>query len=78
MTRDEQIAYLASLMFTRKEIQVIMDGSEDLILASRLKSEAELRQSIFSLAKNGSGPAQTQAMKFIEEMKMKELDDDDD
>ncbi len=75
-TRDEEIEFFASLFFTKKEIMIIMDGSDDPILRGRLKSEAELRESVFALAKAGSGPAQMAAIKYIQEMKIKELDEE--
>lgn len=77
-TREEEIEFFASLFFTKKEILTIIDGQDDPILRGRLKSEAELRESVFALAKSGSGPAQQMANQYIAEMKMKELDEEAD
>lgn len=77
-TRNEEIEFFAELFFTKKEIYTIVDGSDDPILRGRLRSEAELRESVFALAKSGSGPAQIAALKYIQDMKMKELDEDTD
>lgn len=74
-TREEEIEFFASLFFTKQEILIIVDGSDDPILRGRLKSEAELRESVFALAKSGSGPAQMAALKYIQDMKIKELDE---
>jgi hypothetical protein len=57
---------------------IIIDGSDDPIMRGRLKSEAELRESVFALAKSGSGPAQAAAITYIREMKIKELDEETD
>lgn len=77
-TRDEEIEFFAALFFTKKEIMVILDGSDDPILKGRLISESELRESVFTLAKSGSGPAQAAALNYIKEMKIKELDEEAD
>ena len=74
-THDEETEWLASLFFTRKEIEVIMGESEDPILRGRLKSEAELRESVIELAKAGSGPAQAMANQYITQMKINEAAD---
>jgi hypothetical protein len=78
----------ASLMFTKEEIAVILevDPAElNLLLQEqenpvfkafqkgRLKREAEVRKGIFDLAQNGSSPAQTFAMKLIENAKAGDL-----
>ncbi len=73
--RDEEIEFFASLFFTKKEIMIIVDGSDDPILKGRLISESELRESVFALAKSGSGPAQQAAIQYIKEMRIKELDE---
>lgn len=79
LTRDEEIEELAGLFFTKKQIMTIMDGDDDdPILRGRLKSEAELRTSVFALAKNGSGPAQSMANDYIIKMKMEEADEETD
>lgn len=74
-SRDEEIEFFAALFFTKKEIMIIVDGSDDPVMRGRLKSEAELRESVFSLAKAGSGPAQSAAIQYIKEMRIKELDE---
>jgi hypothetical protein len=74
-TRDEEIEFFAELFFTKKEIMTIVDGSDDPIMRGRLRAEAELRESVFALAKSGSGPAQQLANQYIIDMKMKELDE---
>ena len=78
----------ATLMFTRAEIAVIMEVDPrelELLLQDsgtpacrafsrgRLKREAELRKGIFDLAANGSSPAQTLALKLIENAKTDDL-----
>lgn len=75
-TPDEEREWLAGLFFTRKEIELIMGDSEDPILRGRLKSEAELRESVIELAKAGSGPAQAMANQYITQMKINEATDD--
>ena len=75
-------------MFNRHEIAVIMEVDpvelSDLLLdkqspackafqRGRLKREAELRKGIFDLAQNGSSPAQTMAIKLIENAKADDL-----
>jgi len=78
----------ASLMFTKDEIAVILevdpaelgtlleDQDNPVFKAfqrGRLKREAEVRKGIFDLAQNGSSPAQTFAMKLIENAKADDL-----
>jgi len=78
----------SALMFARNEIAVIMevdpDALSDLLTdkqspaykafqRGRLKREAELRKGIFDLAQNGSSPAQTMAIKLIENAKADDL-----
>jgi len=78
----------ASLMFTREEIAIILevDPAELKVVLKdsdnpasrafqrgRLKREAEVRKGIFDLALNGSSPAQTFAMKIIENAKLDDL-----
>ena len=75
-------------MFTKEEIAVILevDPAELVVLLQdkdnqafrafqrgRLKREAEVRKGIFDLAQNGSSPAQTFAMKIIENAKMDDI-----
>jgi hypothetical protein len=78
----------SALMFTRHEIAVIMEVDpvelSELLRETqcpafrafqrgRLKREAELRKGIFDLAQNGSSPAQTMAIKLIENAKADDL-----
>jgi len=78
----------ASLMFSKSEIAVIMEvDPHDLseliddpnspagkaFQRGRLKREAELRKGIFDLAQNGSSPAQTLALKLVENAKADDL-----
>jgi hypothetical protein len=80
-----ELELYSSYMFTVEEIAVIIqvnpaelagkikDKASTPYLAfarGRLKMEAELRKSIFDLAKNGSSPAQSYAMKLIEKAKL--------
>ena len=83
-----EVETYASLMFSKEEIAVILeiDPAELAILLQdqdnpvfrafqrgRLKREAEVRKGIFDLAQNGSSPAQTFAMKLIENAKANDL-----
>ena len=78
----------ASLMFAKSEIAVIMEvDPRDLseliddpnspagkaFQRGRLKREADLRKGIFDLAQNGSSPAQTLALKLVENAKADDL-----
>ena len=83
----EDLETYASLMFTKSEIAIILEipaqtlleaiADNPAILAAfqrgRLKREAEIRKGIFDLAQNGSSPAQTFAMKLIENAKADDL-----
>jgi phage shock protein A len=75
LTKEEEMEKFAGLFFTRKQIAIIIDGDEDPIIRGRLISEAELRESVFSLAKSGSGPAQAMANQYILQMKLEEDDE---
>ena len=83
-----EVETYASLMFSKEEIAVILevDPAELAVLLQdqdnpvfrafqrgRLKREAEVRKGIFDLAQNGSSPAQTFAMKLIENAKVNDL-----
>jgi len=83
-----EVETYASLMFTKEEIAVILEvdpGELNTLLQDqdnpavrafqrgRLKREAELRKGIFELAQNGSSPAQSFAMKLIENAKANDL-----
>lgn len=78
----------ASLMFSVEEISLILetdiaelqeavrDPRSEAYRAfrkGRLQREAEVRTSIFTLAKNGSSPAQLSALKLIENAKMDDV-----
>lgn len=84
----KQIQELAALFFTEAEIAEIMglevddliDYNSDIqteatiaINTGRMQSEAEVRKSIFDLAKNGSAPAQTLAVKFMEQYHLRKI-----
>lgn len=83
-----EIEHYASLMFTKSEIATILEVEPkdfDMLLSDRdgkpfksfqrgrLKKEAMIRKSIFELAENGSSPAQSFAIKLIENAKMDDL-----
>ena len=83
-----EVETYASLMFSKEEIAVILEVDPvqlvDLLedqdnpvfrafQRGRLKREAEIRKGIFDLAQNGSSPAQTFAMKLIENAKANDL-----
>jgi hypothetical protein len=83
-----EVEAYASLMFTKEEIAVILEvdpaelatileAQDNLVFKAfqrgRLKREAEVRKGIFDLAQNGSSPAQTFAMKLIENAKADDL-----
>jgi len=83
-----ELEQFASLMFTLEEISLILevdygelrsflnDPVSDYLKAfrrGRLRREAEVRESIFKLAHNGSSPAQMTALKLIENAKMDEV-----
>jgi hypothetical protein len=84
----DQLQYYAGLMFSRKQIAIILELSPEdtaellestdseswrLMQIGRLKCEAIVRKSIFDLAGNGSSPAQAFAMKLIENAKMDDV-----
>ncbi|MEI7982349.1 MAG: hypothetical protein WCI71_11900 [Bacteroidota bacterium] len=83
-----EVETYASLMFTKEEIAIILEVDpaelvtlleyqEGLVFKAfqrgRLKREAEVRKGIFDLAQNGSSPAQSFAMKLIENAKANDL-----
>lgn len=76
-----QIAELAELQFTDREIAIIMqldpeeliDRFSDAVDRGRLLAEAEVRKSIYRLAKQGSTPAQKQFMTLNEAAKNRAL-----
>lgn len=76
----EELERLAGLFFSPKQIAVILqfdlekfkahlldDGSPlyEAYQRGKLSSEADLRESIIAIAKQGSSPAQTQAMELL-------------
>jgi hypothetical protein len=71
----KEIEEMAGLFFTEEEVEEITGtrrDSKEWKLAFRrgsLKAEAALRKSIISLANDGSGPAQSMAMKMLEQQK---------
>lgn len=78
-----EIEEFAALHFTKAEISIIMEFANDEIENThvkeamnrgRLKSEAEVWQSIFRLAKQGSSPAQTLAIQRINKLKAKDYE----
>ena len=83
-----EVETYASLMFSKEEIAVILEVDPVQLYTfleeqdnpvfrafqrGRLKREAEVRKGIFDLAQNGSSPAQTFAMKLIENAKANDL-----
>jgi len=71
----QEIALILELDFQELQ-EAITDPDSDLFKAfkkGRLEREAEIRGSIFNLAKNGSSPAQLSAIKLIENAKMDDL-----
>jgi len=59
------------------ELRTLLEDQDNPIFTAfqrgRLKREAEVRKGIFDLAQNGSSPAQTFAMKLIENAKADDL-----
>ena len=75
-----QVEQWASLFFSEKEINIMLGrGLDDETafnihyMRGKLLSEALIRESIVSMAKNGSGPAQTEALKLINQLKIQEM-----
>ena len=84
----KEIQEYASLMFTRREIAAICEITYETLCAmledrrgvpfktfqsGRLKEDALIRRAVFDLAKAGSSPAQTAALRLIELAKMDDL-----
>lgn len=82
-----EIARLAELQFTNDEIAIVveMDPEEfeiemlntsgeiyKKVMGGRLKAEADLRQVIIKLSKQGSSPAQALLLKLIKDRERKE------
>lgn len=85
----DKIKTLAGLLFSPKEIAIMLgiedsafilrckqEGCEEYIAyqGGRLEEEMMIRKSILTLAHNGSSPAQTLAMKLIDESRLKEIE----
>lgn len=85
----QEVKTLAALFYTPAEIALMIDVVEtdfefDIInktgpvyrsyQSGRLQSEMELRHSIIRLAKQGSSPAQTAALKIYEDSKIKMIE----
>ncbi len=83
-----EIRELASLAFSPAEIACVLQVDvEEFIeccknpfseigrsyLAGKLKVEAEVRKAVFLLSKQGSGPAQILAMKYLKKQQVDEL-----
>jgi hypothetical protein len=83
-----ELESLASYLFSPDEIAIVLDVDadqlEDELLdetstiyrayqRGKLKSKLELRKSILTLAKQGSSPAQTLAMRILEDLEAREL-----
>jgi len=72
MTREEEIEFLAGLMFSKEEIETMVGDDADPFEVGRLKMEVEVRKSIFDHAKAGSSPAHAQALKLIERRRLED------
>lgn len=85
----KEIENFASMGMAPKEIEIILglekgtisnnlkftsDENVEAYLRGKLKTEAELNKSIFTLAKQGSSPAQTMAKQLLANQKAKEVD----
>lgn len=83
-----EIENLASFFFSPAEIAIVidvdvvdleeelLDDTSDAYRAyqrGKLKSKLELRKSILTLAKQGSGPAQTLAMRVLDDLEARSL-----
>ena len=77
-TNLNEVERLAGLMFSAHEVGLITgqealtagDEFERAMLRGRLREEAEIRKSIFELAKAGSAPAQTLATQLINQARV--------
>jgi hypothetical protein len=78
MQHLNEVERLAGLMFNVYEIGLITgidpasegDEFQKAMLRGRLKEEAEVRKSVFDLAKAGSAPAQTLAVQLIDQARV--------
>jgi hypothetical protein len=79
---EDQIEEFATLQFTDKEIATVMqlpvmdmvNKFSKAIDRGRLLAEAEVRKSVYELAKQGSTPAQKQFMDLNFKAKMSRMD----
>jgi len=84
----DEVENLSSYFFSCDEIAIVLglepadledellDDASDVYRAyqrGKLKSKLELRKSILTLAKQGSGPAQTLAMRLLDDLESREL-----
>jgi len=74
----KEVEELGGLFFSEDEIRLIVGESQEnnfhtALQRGRLKAEAKIRKSVIQLAQSGSGPAQTEALKMIEKMKIESL-----
>jgi hypothetical protein len=77
-THLNEVERLAGLMFNVFEVGLITgleeatygDEFQKAMLRGRLKEEAEVRKSVFELAKSGSAPAQTLAVQLINQARV--------
>lgn len=88
--RLQMIEEYAGYFFTPEEIGVIMGmrtqwvrfqmlaenptDFKNAYTRGQLMAEAEIRKSIFELAKSGSGPAQVLATQFMEKFQLRKID----
>lgn len=83
-----ELESMASFFFNYEEIAIVLDVDtadlEDELLdetspiyrayqRGKLKSKMELRKSILTLAKQGSSPAQTLALRILDDLEAREL-----
>jgi uncharacterized protein (DUF2235 family) len=84
----QQVEELASYFFSPEEVAIVLDVNSDELeielfdqhsavykayQRGKLKSKLELRKSILTLSKQGSGPAQTLAMRILDDLEASEL-----
>jgi len=69
---DEQLAALLEMHPKEFRIEMMKKGSAiyKTVTASRIKSEASVREGVLAMAQRGSTPAQTIALKYVEQMKI--------
>jgi hypothetical protein len=84
----QQVEELASYFFSPEEVAIVLDVNSDELAIElfdqhsavykayqrgKLKSKLELRKSILTLSKQGSWPAQTLAMRILDDLEASEL-----